>query len=246
MENPPRDTRNTPGVRLAVTMLLKRRGTLLRHIVDQARQIADDYWVVIGLDSPLTAEAERGLSELSNTPGICTVHVPPVLDRDGDHFHERRNVLHETIEHHAPFVPTHAAVWDDDNLLLDLAAARHALRSPAELVYGTKVYLWDDPHVINLEMPTHRSVFFWRWRPGDRHPRRADGTLLHRPRPGEPVADLQVLDNGSLNPAEREQVFADFAAAGKIDPMTTCLLDDPKPGRMNYENTDVEPEWMVR
>lgn len=123
-----------------------------------------------------------------------------------------------------------AVIWDDDHVPSSLPAVRAALDSDADLVYATKVFFWNRDDTYTTHIPPHRSVFFFRRRPGDAFP--LDRTI-HAPvgvhDGAKKIIDLDcpLLDYGYLTLTDRDRCWRDYRRVGKIDPATLALVQPP-------------------
>jgi hypothetical protein len=127
--------------------------------------------------------------------------------------------------------PDFMGIWDDD-MILTAPEEVPPLLETADVIYGPKLFLWDDVTHYNAKME-HNSAVFFRVLPDDHfHPK---STLqVHAPRKAW-AADASkrstlptfVLDYGFMSQEDRLQVFSREKRTGKIDGFTLPLVGDP-------------------
>lgn len=211
-------------------LLLKRRGWLLPTIAEQALTLTPNVFFSICLDDP-DPGVEEGLEAMKAVLGperyvVYDAIFPALGERE--RWMQLRQFQFKTACD--KFDPTHGCIWDDDHILADLDDATQKLREDWDLVYATKLFLWDTADRYNARMPQHRSVFFFKVLPGDAFP--VDRTI-HAPIGihdfAKKITDLKapLLDYGYMHRLARERVFRDYVRVGKIDAATRPLVEPP-------------------
>ena len=134
--------------------------------------------------------------------------------------------LHNDVEY--------AALHDDDQILSADALTRlqRALDAGVPMLFARRMYLWDRPHLENAAMPVHLAAYHFPVEPGDDFP---DSRTIHAParvydRHADRAASephLIVYDVGYLDADERARVWESYRRAGKLDPATYALIEEP-------------------
>lgn len=191
------------------------------------------------LDDP-TLEARAGLEvvEMMAKPGeIVVKEAPfPALAGGVERFMELRQIQLDMIRGRHP---AYGVIWDDDHVLADVDEAKAVLADQPDLVYASKLFLWDSQETYNDAMPQHRSVFFFRMLEGDQFP--LDRTI-HAPArihdTASKVVDLQapLLDHGYRHQKDREKIFKEYVRVGKIDAATVPLVEPPTLKKVTWES----------
>lgn len=201
-------------------------------IAEQCLQLTPHVCFSILLDDPDPGVAE-GLNQMEEVlvKGGAQVYVEdaahPALGERERFMELRQQQFKIAVDN---FNPTHGVILDDDGVFADVDEARQALHSDADLVYGTKLFLWDDAEHYNARMPTHRSVVFFRCLPGDFFP---INRTIHAPLGihdhAQKITDLKapILDYGYIHRLNRERCFRDYVRVGKIDACTRPLVEEP-------------------
>lgn len=199
-------------------------------IAEQALALTPNVFFSVILDDP-DPGAEEGLElmrALLRPDQIIVYDAPfPALGERERWMELRQFQFKVAVDQ---FNPTHGVIWDDDHYLADVDDARQKLREDWDLVYATKLFLWDSATQYNAKMPAHRSVFFFKVLPGDAFP--MDRTI-HAPIGihdfAKKITDLKapLLDFGYMHRVNRERVFRDYVRVGKIDAATRPLVEEP-------------------
>lgn len=129
-----------------------------------------------------------------------------------------------------------SVIWDDDQVLERPRDVKQFLQDPdVDLVYATKTYFWNNDSTVALHFPTHRSVFFFRRRDGDRfpHDRTIHAPISVHDTPRK-VVDLggTLLDYGYMCKEDRQRCWLEYKRCGKIDPVTLGLIQENPPTRI--------------
>jgi hypothetical protein len=226
---------------LGVLLLAHRRPALLPLIVRQIKGAWPLSCIQIALDRPSPAVLEV-VQDLSRVEGVEVLRCPLPAVAERENFMQVRAWQHEQM---LPRAPKYMAIWDDDHVLEATAEAKADMEWGVDLIYAVKAFLWDSLALVNTKMPEHRSVLFFRVRPEDRFPL---DRMIHAPTPlhDHPTSTAclgaRLIDVGYLDAAERAQIFARYARAGKIDAATKPLVEPSAPKRFNTANHDLMDE----
>jgi hypothetical protein len=226
---------------LGVLLLAHRRPALLPLIVRQIKGAWPLSCIQIALDRPSPAVLEV-VQDLSRVEGVEVLRCPMPAVAERENFMAVREWQRQQM---ASRDPKYMAIWDDDHVLESTAEAKADMAAGIDLLYAVKVFLWDSLQMVNTRMPEHRSVLFFRVRPGDAFPL---DRMIHAPadvhdHPGSTaLLGARLIDVGYLDAAERAQIFARYARAGKIDAATKPLVEPPALKRFNTANHDLMDE----
>ena len=208
-------------------LLAHRRPQLLELIVDQVQSAWPSSQVDITLDRP-SLEVLQLVDKLGRRPGVRVLCSPAEIRHDELHF---RAVRQWQLEQLAPLEPRYAVIWDDDHVLEQTTEAKKHMDAGVDLIYAVKAYFWNTLEQTAHHIPEHRSVFFFRLRPGDQFP--ADRTIhapagVHDdPKSISVTMRNRLLDIGYLSAEERRRIFDSYKQVGKIDAVTRALVEPP-------------------
>lgn len=214
---------------LGVFVLAHKRPQLLELICEQIHAISRTATIQISLDRPTAGV----LSAAQRCRGAGVHYIPfPVVDDVGEHYMAARQWQLEQLT--KACTPDYIALWDDDHILEDPDEAREVLEcGEADLIYATKVFLWNSLTSENSKIPTHCSPLFFRHLPGDAYPA-SERKMIHAPecvhdQPSAKKVMLRgrLMDIGYLTVSERCRVATEYFRAGKIDAATMAVVDDP-------------------
>jgi hypothetical protein len=165
-----------------------------------------------------------------------------VVGPEGEKFMQASNVGLAAIE---SFNPNWIWYADDDRWFEpgyenDVAGA---LLNPDVDVWNIRsMFFWED-RGIREDFFKHNAPLLWRWRPGARlDPARmleCPPVIYEAAKATGRMGQLsyRLLDVGYISSKERQRVFDAYAQAGKIDSLTTSLLDESVQLRA-YEHGD--------
>lgn len=217
------------GSSLGVMVLAHAREQLLPLICRQIQTAWPDSVIQIAVDRP--TPAVRDILRLPLGAQVLEVPFPVVADRE--YFMEARRWQLDQLR---PYAPRYAVLWDDDHILEDTAEPARLMADGADLIYADKAYIWDDLAHINVHIPRHRSVFFFKLRDGDQYPLdrfiHAPAGIHDDPCATSVVLRARLLDIGYMYSRERERLFKAYARAGKIDDVTKALVEPPTKERL--------------
>jgi hypothetical protein len=227
-------------MKLGVMILTHRRHQLLDLICDQLRETWPDAAIQFTADRPTEAVmAAMGRAVLKHGAEVCPSPMEAISHTENFVWlrdWQLQNLHWTGCEY--------VAMWDDDHLLANPAEARKALEDGADLVYATKAYFWDGLDSINVGLPRHTSILFSRRVDGDRWTKMVGAPEKASALPR--VVELQdpLLDVGYMTAAERERVWKVYKRAGKIDQLTTGLVQAPTLHRVREALSS--NEWYQR
>jgi hypothetical protein len=234
---------------LGVMLLAHRRPWLLPLIVEQALSEFKAF-VDITVDRP-SSDVLEVVDKLAQQKNVRVFESPePCLQpgASGDHFMTIRQFQLEKLQEK---MPRYGVMWDDDHILESPQEGRYWMGRRFDLIYAKKRFLWDSVHKWNAKMPEHNSCFFFKMLEGDCYPSYETGRIIHAPvqvhdSPDSRKVEMKsyLLDMGYLWPEERERVFRAYAAAGKIDPATMPLVEEPD--LRDVKREDRKGYWLKR
>lgn len=224
-------------MKLGVLLMAHKRAKTLEHVLSELERYSrfPDLQVLIHVrtDRPLL-EVEEVLGRHAGSILRLQEARFPAVDENGEHWSEASN------EQLQDFPEAESCDWllrqDDDNWLEPLGATKEipkALQdSQVDMWYAKSLFFWDKPGQINTRR-AHLSPYFFRPQKFDRFP---VGRDLRATAQRHDSAIMQgrlnclatpLLDYGSFDMIDREQVFALYQKAQKIDAFTLPLVLDP-------------------
>lgn len=209
-------------------VLAHKRPHLLPLIVDQVTRTWPACAIDIALDRPSLAVLQAA-DAAAKQPAVRLLSLPfPVLTHKENFMEARRWQLDQMRARE----PRYAALWDDDQVLECPDEARQLMDERVDLIYAVKAYFWDALEQTAHHLPEHRSVFFFRLRPGDQFPldRTINAPVAVHDDPLSVAATLhgRLLDVGYLSAEERARVFKAYSQVGKLDAVTKSLVTQPE------------------
>jgi hypothetical protein len=210
-------------------VLAHKRPWLLPLIVKQVKHEWPDGVVQITVDRP-SSDVVSTIAEIQKKyPDVDVFEAPIPAIAERENFMELRNFQLEKIRQRGV---EFAAMWDDDHIIESPGELEKYMQAGYDLVYISKLFLWDHLNLYNEAIPDHHSVFFFRVLENDKFPL---DRIIHAPvmvhdNPLARIAHVstRLLDIGYLFSEERERVFTAYKRAGKIDPATLSLVNTPQ------------------
>jgi hypothetical protein len=215
--------------RTAFLTLCHRRHALL-GLLNRQRLLVDPTSVLaFTLDRPST-DVIRVVEKLQRDwPDSVVVNTAPFPALDAvERFNELRNWQVDQLR---DYNPKYFVIFDDDGVFAEPAALRRAMSSvkDPDIVYATKLFLWDGLDRTNSRLPTHRSSIAFKIAPGETFPP-LNMDEVRRP-PSTKVMDVRspLLDIGYLTDTDRRRCWDAYKRVGKIDAATLPLAKDALP-----------------
>lgn len=215
-----------------------RRHLYLKLIVEEFKKVQGKPWpdtidlFFIWFPDRPTQEVSEALRDL---PGFVITSPFKLVD-DREYFMQARQWQFEEMKKRLE--PKWVSVWDDDILPCDIKKMEWALlRNDVDLIYTSHLSLWDGWEQYNHKVQ-HRTPSFFRFDPDDRFPTdrmiQCTERINDNPRA---VIDIELpnLHMGYKDADDRRMTFEAYRRAGKIDPYTMLLVDEPDLRRLPGE-----------
>jgi len=219
-------------VSIGVILKLHKRIWTLSSVFRQLREMHARWGVhvVALMDRPTLEVATYARGEVWSLPMTFINLDFEVVGLAGEQFARADNLALEVFE---GIRPDWVYMQDDDRWFepgyeAELSELFGAQRY--DVAYVRSLFFWE-PHKVRLDFFTHCSPALWRWQPSIRYPldrnlwtpaplvdaARANGRAI--------ILRSRFCDWGYSTPEERERVAHAFFSAGKIDLVTTALLE---------------------
>ncbi|MBN1459188.1 MAG: hypothetical protein JXA57_06610 [Armatimonadetes bacterium] len=205
------------------------------HVRHRFIAVAREQFMKIPCDTRIFYFADRptdAVVKAISVPGVFTIDMPwPIVDGAHGDFPRAWSHMVQCVEDLWRDV-TFMGIWDDDMILTNPETVLWDMEFQ-HLVYGSKLFLWDDAEHFNSKL-VHNSVVFWRHRRGDRFHDKSE-LQVHAPRRihddfRAKKGNLRrfILDYGFMSQKDRKCVFEREIRTGKIDGFTKPLMEPPE------------------
>lgn len=216
-------------VKLGVILKAHRRAETLMKVLHQLAVMGVVFDVrVVCLEDRPTDEVRH---ILATEPGLVRVPLKFSVVGSRERFMEANNVGLDFLEE---WQPDWVYIADDDRWFEDGWAGEldEVLNDPKiDVAFVRSLFFWNETHV-RRDFFHHCSPLLWRWRPGAGY---RDDRMIETPpdlldearaRGRVTVLRTRLMDFGYADRAEREHLARQYFIAGKVDRLTTALLDE--------------------